>query len=136
MLRKEIALLLVCAVTLLAFAPPRAFTQTPNPSGTVDGDRTPGGGQAGQRPDLKAAFAERVARIKSDPSAGGGIKRAEKKWQDPEPATGKQSGSSKMTKTKIILIVAGFTALGVVLALTLPDDAPPICETVPTDPIC
>ena len=136
MLRKEVALLLICAVTVLAFAPPRAFTQTPNPPSTADGGRTLSGGQAGQRPDLKAAFTERVAKIKADPSAGDGIGRSEKKRQDPEPAAGSKSGLSKKTKTKIILIVAGFVALGVVLAFTLPDDAPPICETLPNDPLC
>lgn len=134
---KATASLLMCAVTLLTVAPSKALAQTVGRPAAVAAGREQnlGGAPAKPKHELRALFAEEVARSKAGTLSAADRERLEKGWLEPQSTPKPNSGFSRRDAILVVVVVVAITALAVVLAHNGVDPKPR-CEDEPGTPDC
>ena len=132
---KSIASLLICAVTLLTFAPSKAFAQTVGRPAAAAGEQKLAGAQARPEHELKALFAEEIAKHKAETVSAADTRRLEKGWLNPQTTPKHSSGFSKRDAVLAVVIIVVITGLAIVL---VHNGVEPVtrCEDAPGTPDC
>jgi hypothetical protein len=133
---KQTASLLLCAVTLLAVAPSKAFAQTVSQPAVAVREQKSGGVQAKPRHELKAVFAEELAKHKADTVSAAESKRLAKGWLNPQTTPKHSSGFSKKDAFLVVLLIVVITGLAIVLVHNGVEGGSPTCSEDPSNPTC
>ena len=133
---KNVTCLLLCAVVLLAYSPSKAFAQTPVRPALAAGGMSASESQEKPKPDLRAAFAEVTAKMRSDSTTEADLKRLERTQLNPQNTSKGQSLYTRKEKIILISSVVGIIALAVVLAFTTKKGGHGFCDIDPGDPDC
>ncbi len=134
MLKKQIAFLLVCTVTLLSVAPPDTFAQSLAPPNYASSERDLSEVKVKSKTDMKTSIAEETAKIKAE-SLTTDFKRLERQQQNPQPSPKPKGAFSKGDKILLFAFIVGTSAV-VTLLLIKGINPRPLCEEVPNDPSC
>jgi hypothetical protein len=131
---KQVTSLLICAFVLLASAPAKALAQTtaqpaPEASGQGVSDA-----QAKQKPHLKTAIAEVLAKSRVDTLTPADLKRFERERL--QNTVKDDGGFGRKEKILVYSIVAGLVVLAVVLGIKTGKGGHAFCDSDPTDPDC
>lgn len=133
---KQVASLLLCAVTLLAVAPSKAFAQTVSQPAVAVREQHTGGAQAKPKHELKALFAEELAKHKAETVSAAESKRLAKGWLNPQSTPKHSSGFSKKDAFLVVLLIVVITGLAIVLVHNGAEGGVPSCSVDPSDPNC
>ena len=132
---KSIAGLLICAVTLLAVWPSKAFAQTQGYTAIAPRGENPSGEPARSKPQLKELFAREMAKNKAGTLSVADLKRLEKESLFPQSAPRGSSGFSKRDAALAVVVLVVIVGLAIVLAH---NGVNPVvsCEDSPGTPDC
>jgi outer membrane murein-binding lipoprotein Lpp len=136
MLPKKVTSLLICAVILMGTVPSGAFAQTHAQNLLASSVGSSGDAQAKLKQDLRASFAEVMAKTRAGTLTERDIKRFETDWLNPQTTAKAQSGMTRKEKVLIYSIVAGLVGLAVILGIKTGKGGHGFCDTDPTDPDC
>jgi len=134
MLKKQIASLLVCTVTLLTVSPTKASAQTLAQSSAAHTEPIFGAAPAIPKPALKTSLAGEIAKLKAHTLTAADARRIEKERQDPQSGPKAKEGWSRRDKIFLVVFIVGTAAL--VGLLIAKGKVPQDCDTArPSDPV-
>lgn len=134
MKKKLLAASLICAVALVTVAPPKTLAQTTGQPVVVRTEQNVSVARAKLKPDLKALFAEEVAKNKSGTLTEADIERLEKA-RLAQTVAQPSSGFSKKEKVLLVVFLVVITAVAIVLVHNGVEPRP-LCEEEPATPDC
>ncbi len=132
MLKKQIASLLVCTVTLFSIALPNAFAQSFTQSEGEKIEYTLSATKAKPIPDFKTSLDGEMAKIKAESSTIN-FKRIQDNEQNPQPPA---KSDPLRSKKFLVIFGIGMVALIVLLAVKGVDNPAPRCSEDPIIPGC
>jgi hypothetical protein len=113
---KSIACLLICAVTLLAVWPSKAFAQTQGYPALAPRGENRSGEPVKSKPHLKELFARELAKNKADALSVADIKRLERASLFPQSVPKTGSSFSKREAVLAVVVIVVIVGLAIVLA--------------------
>ena len=136
MLPKKVTSLLICVVILMGTVPSGALAQTHAQNLLASSVGSSSDAKAKLKQDLRASFAEVMAKSRAVTLNERDLKRFETDWLNPQTTAKAQSGMTKNEKVLIYSIVAGLVGLAVILGIKTGKGGHGFCDTDPTDPDC